>query len=197
MLQPSLACIFAIGLLLRNNATSLWTTGMRKKIGSTNHWILKLFSQSFGMDKDFAKCQFWDPTDEYLLPERCPHCRKIVSATELEEQNSDAVVMQMYCPHCSSEFYYTPQMARGDPRNQPIIIHEDGWNPNSTSSARHSIAAITIMHACMKKANRSSGSNARVYSFIPVNQLPREAPHKYDAFFSTIGQRYREPFYSR
>ena len=94
----------AIGLLLRNNATSLWTTGMRKKIGSTNHWILKLFSQSFGMDKDFAKCQFWDPTDEYLLPERCPHCRKIVSATELEEQNSDAVVMQMYCPHCSSEY---------------------------------------------------------------------------------------------
>ena len=101
----------------------------------------------------------------------------------------------MYCPHCSSEFYYTPQMARGDPHNQPIIIHEDGWDPNSTSSARHSIAAITIMHACMKKANRSSGSNARVYSFIPVNQLPREAPHKYDAFFEPL-VRDREPFHS-
>ena len=50
---------------------------------------------------------FWDPTDEHLLPERCPHCRKIVSSTELEEQNSDTVVMLMYCAHCSSEFYYT------------------------------------------------------------------------------------------
>ena len=128
---------------------------------------------------------FWDPAIEYLLPERCPHCRKIVPATELKERNSDSIVVQMNCPHCSSELYYTPQMARGDPRNQAIIIHEDGWNPNSTS-ARHSIAAITITHACMKKANRSSGSNARVYSFIPVNQLPRDAPHKYDAFFEPL-----------
>ena len=73
-------------------------------------------------------------------------------------------------------------MARGDLRNQAIIIHEDGWNPNSTS-AQHS---ISITHACMKKANHSSGSNARVYSFIPVNQLPCEAPHKYDAFFEPL-----------
>ena len=71
-------------------------------------------------------------------------------------------------------------MACGDPRNQAIIIHEDGWNPNSTS-AHHSIAVITIAHACMKKANHSSGSNANVYRFIPVNQLPRDAAHKYDA----------------
>ena len=123
----------------------------------------------------------------YLLPERCPHCRKIVSANRVRTKLR-AVVMQMYCPHCSSEFYYTPQVARGDPCNQAIIIHEDGWNPNSTS-ARHSIAAITITHACMKKANRSSGSSAKVYSFIPVNQLPCEAPHKYDAFLNHWSRR--------
>ena len=128
---------------------------------------------------------FWDPTNEYLLPERCPHCHKIVPAAELEEQNSDSIVMQLYCPHCSSEFYCSPRTACGDPRNQAIIIHEDGWNPNSTS-ARHLIAAITITHACMTKANCSSGSNARVYLFIPVNQLPRDAPHKYDAFFEPL-----------
>ena len=63
---------------------------------------------------------FWDPTNEYLLPERCPHCQQIVPAAELEEQNSDSIVMQMYCPHCSSEFYCTPRMACGDPRNQPL-----------------------------------------------------------------------------
>lgn len=38
----------------------------------------------------------------------------------------------------------------------------------------------------MTKANRSCGSNARVYSFIPVNQLPHDAPHKYDTFFEPL-----------
>lgn len=50
-------------------------------------------------------------------------------------------------------------------------------------SARHSIAAITVTHACMTKADRCDASNARVFSFIPVSQLPKDAPHKYDAFF--------------
>ena len=56
--------------------------------------------------------------------------------------------------------------ANGDPRNQAIIIHKDGWNPHSTSSA-HSIAAITGSFGCMTKANRSNASNATcmVYSF--------------------------------
>ena len=38
----------------------------------------------------------------------------------------------------------------------------------------------------MKKANCSSGSNAKVYSFIPVNQLPRDAARKHDAFFEPL-----------
>lgn len=113
---------------------------------------------------------FWDPSRKYLVPEKCPHCKKTISATELENSDLTDSLVCTHCPHCSREFYYTPQMACGDPRNQAIIIHEDGWNPNSTS-ARHSIAAITITHACMTKADRSSGSNARVYSFIPVSQF--------------------------
>ena len=43
-----------IGLQRKSNATSLWATGMRKKIGSTSHPILSPFSRSFGMEEDFA-----------------------------------------------------------------------------------------------------------------------------------------------
>ena len=38
----------------------------------------------------------------------------------------------------------------------------------------------------MSKLNRSHSSNAKVYSFIPIHQLPKDAPHKYDAFFEPL-----------
>ena len=74
---------------------------------------------------------------------------------------------------------------KGDPQNQAIIIHEDGWAPHSTSSS-HSFAAITISNACSSKLQCSSESSCRVYSFIPVDQLPSKTPHKYDAFFAPL-----------
>lgn len=73
----------------------------------------------------------------------------------------------------------------GDPRNQALLLHEDGWAPHSTSS-KHSIAAITVTHGCMSKQERSNGDNARLYSFIPVDQLPKDTPHKYDCFFEPL-----------
>ena len=74
---------------------------------------------------------------------------------------------------------------RGDPRNQAVIIHEDGWAPHNTS-AQHSVAAITITHACMTKVEWANSKHAKVYSFIPVSQLPRDSPHKYDAFLQPL-----------
>jgi len=74
---------------------------------------------------------------------------------------------------------------QADPRNHPILIHKDGWAPHSTSS-KHSIAAITIAKACTSKLDRSRNKNAQAYSFIPVNQLPKDSPHKLDAFFDPL-----------
>ena len=88
-------------------------------------------------------------------------------------------------PHCKANQFVVPRYMRGDPRNQAIIIREDGWNPHSTSSS-FSIAAIRFTNATMSKLNRSHSSNAKVYSFIPVHQLPKDAPHKYDAFFEPL-----------
>ena len=38
----------------------------------------------------------------------------------------------------------------------------------------------------MTKADCCAANNARVYSFIPVNQLPNNALHKYHAFFESL-----------
>ena len=141
------ACIFAMWFATEEQCNQLMDHWHEKEDWLNKPLNFETIQSELWHGQRFREISwFWDPTNEYLLPERCPHCHKIVPAVELEEQNSDSIVMQLYCPHCSSEFYCTPRTACGDPRNQPIIIHEDGWNPNSTS-ARHSIAAITITHA--------------------------------------------------
>ena len=132
---------------------------------------------------------FWDKSAKSLLPERCPSCSKIVSAQVisrcLTKQSSEYEEAEVACPHCNEFFSFSPQYMFGDPRNQAILIHEDGWNPH-IHWGHHSIATITVTHGCMSKAERSDGSYARVYSFIPVHQLPRSAPHKFDAFFEPL-----------
>ena len=122
---------------------------------------------------------------ENLLPTRCPQCANIVSVEELEKARVtvDCNRVNVSCPHCPCTFVSSLQYTHGDPRNQVILVHEDGWSPHSTS-ARHSIAAITVTHACMTKADRCDANYARVFSFIPVSQLPKDAPHKYDAFLN-------------
>ena len=65
-----------------------------------------------------------------------------------------------------------------------VLIHEDGWNCFSTSQS--SMAAITISHGCMSKADCSNADYARVYSFIPTDQMPTDSPHKFDAFLKPL-----------
>lgn len=72
---------------------------------------------------------FWDTTQEFLLPTRCPHCANIVSTDELENAcvtDSGHDCVSVCCPHCLSRFVSSLQYTHGDPRNQAIIVHEDG-----------------------------------------------------------------------
>ena len=130
---------------------------------------------------------FWDPFAETLLPEKCPECSSVITEETIAngEINHDSLSRKVTCKVCSTALFITPRVMKGDPRNQAIILHYDGWAPHSTSSA-HSIAAITVTRACMNKLNRSEARNARVISFVPVHQLPRDSPHKYDAFFEPL-----------
>ena len=53
---------------------------------------------------------------------------------------------------------------KGDPRNQAILNHIDGWNPHSTS-AKHSIALITISHCTMWKAIKLMVKNSNLFIY--------------------------------
>lgn len=61
----------------------------------------------------------------------------------------------------------------------------NGYNPH-VSSAKYSISTINIAHATMSKYLRADQKNIHVYSFIPSYQLPKDFPHKYDAFLDPL-----------
>lgn len=129
---------------------------------------------------------FWDSSKEILLPTHCTHCNSIVPTNFIASANKcNDFQLSVVCPRCGKGFVTCPQTFKGDPRNQAIIIHMDGWNPH-VSSAKHSITAINITHATMCKSLRADAKNVRVYSFIPSYQLPRNCPHKYDAFLQPL-----------
>ena len=125
---------------------------------------------------------FWNPLKDYTLPDWCPFCHIVIPAAVIHE--SYETNTPITCKGCYEKFPAVPRKVKGDPRNQALIIHEDGWNCFSTSQS--SMAAITITHACMNKFDRSSAKYSHIYSFIPTDQLPRDAPHKYDAFFKPL-----------
>ena len=96
------------------------------------------------------------------------------------------------CPECVQSFPAVPRRVTGDPRNQVVLIHEDGWNCFSTS--QFSMAAITITHGCMSKADRSDADYAQVHSFIPTDPMPTDSPHKFDAFLEPLINELEELF---
>ena len=131
---------------------------------------------------------FWDSNQESLLPQKCPLCAHIVPARELSsliDPFNPLNLITLKCSSCAHEFQFVPDWMTGDPRNQAIIVHYDGWNPNNTSN-RNSIASITITPACASKHNRSLSQNSFVYSFVSVSSLPSKYPHKYDAFLQPL-----------
>lgn len=129
---------------------------------------------------------FWDP-NQTLLPSKCVMCNSIIPSSIIASKIDTRELEQITvcCQGCRTDCTLVPEYMKDDPRNQAIIIHEDGWASHSTSS-KHSVAAITISNACMNKANRSFNKNARVYSFIPADQLPRDCPHKFDPFLQPL-----------
>ena len=133
---------------------------------------------------------FWDPSQSTLLPALCPCCSAIVAASEIaaacicDDSVSSSSTVTVTYDSCAESFSTQPKYMKGDPRNQALLIHYDGWCPHTTSSG--SVAAITLTHGCTNKVNRSHGENALVYSFIPVSQLPEKSPHKYDTFLEPL-----------
>ena len=51
-----------------------------------------------------------------------------------------------------------------------------------------------IAHWTMCKALEVDGRNVKVYSFIPSYQIPRNCPHKYDAFLEPLMEELEDLF---
>lgn len=142
-----------------------------------NEWLNK-----FGEAEEHARTElwhgkrfqelswFWDPESEFILPEKCPLCSRVVPSRTVSESLSSRCAVgsriEINCPTCKDNFVTYARTARGDPRNQAIVIHEDGWCPFSTSS-KNSIAAITVTNACMTKVDRADAKNAGVTHLFP------------------------------
>ena len=65
-----------------------------------------------------------------------------------------------------------------------FVIAQISSHECSTSQISHQTSAIQLKSS--SKLQRSSESSCRVYSFIPVDNLPSKTPHKYDAFFAPL-----------
>ena len=125
---------------------------------------------------------FWNPNETYILPDWCLFCREIIPASMIQEASTNGEAITCYS--CTNMFEPIVREVAGDPHNQVIIIHEDGWNSFSTSQS--TMAAITITRGCMSKSGRSNADYARVYSFISASQMPMDSSHKYDAFLKPL-----------
>ena len=51
---------------------------------------------------------------------------------------------------------------------------------------------INIAHGTMRKALEVDEKNVKVYSFIPSYKLPKNCPHKYDAFLEPLMEELEE-----
>ena len=131
---------------------------------------------------------FWDTETETLLPASCPNCGNILTTTEIQEAalpgNSPRDPVQLHCRECMVSFLHTPQFMKGNPLNQAMICHEDGFNAFVKKS--RGMATIQLSSACTYKDERSRGKYLNVYSFIPSCNIGEGIPHKLDAFLKPL-----------
>ena len=129
--------------------------------------------------------------------DKCVHCSTIITTDEIRSKLGSPfdldIPITIKCQICCNTISLIPRCANGDLRNQAIIIHEDGWAPHTTSS-RHAVATITITHATMTKLEHSEGCNAWIYSFVPVDGLPTDTPHKLYAFLQPLFEEFEDLF---
>ncbi|KAL3683154.1 hypothetical protein R1sor_001176 [Riccia sorocarpa] len=83
---------------------------------------------------------FWDPAVEYELPVVCNVChqayqafpQKCLELASPSNFNLEENSYEFICVHCGTAICTQRKMAKGDPRNVPIMAHWDGFQSAST-----------------------------------------------------------------
>ena len=91
-------------------------------------------------------------------------------------------VRTISCPNCLEEVDVAPRLMRGNPLNQAVVFHEDGFN--AFRQKTHGTSAIHITSACVAKDQRKDSFH--VYSFAPTSYIHEHIEHKFDAFLEPL-----------
>ena len=112
---------------------------------------------------------FWDPEQETQLPEICGLCQTIIPVTVINEsaEEGDLSVRTISCPNWLEEVDVAPRFMRGNPLNQAIVFHEDGFN--AFRQKTHGTSAIHITSACVAKDHRKESLIVLLQHHIYLN----------------------------
>ena len=71
-----------------------------------------------------------------VLKPRCSYCLAIIPVQQITAASTahDTELIELACFECNSKCWFLPPRVKGDPRNQAVLIHEDGWAPHSPST---------------------------------------------------------------
>ena len=127
---------------------------------------------------------FWDPAQVTQLPEVCKLCKTVIPVAIINagREEGDINVRTVSCPNCLEETDITPRFLRGNPLNQALIIHEDGFN--AFKQKTHGCSAIHVTSACVDKSKRKE--TLQVYGFPPTSNMPEGVEHKFDTFLEPL-----------
>lgn len=146
---------------------------------------------------------FFDPTQQYLLPQPCPNlkerrCIIPFSAQQIHNQyqrdiehHPDVEInrVNLQCTQCLQIVDVPYQLVTGNPRNILLQYHIDGYEPFSNSS-KHGTDAMTLTILNMRKRDRCKVSNVFLLGMIRKNKEDRETfennPNHVDPFYTPM-----------
>ena len=93
---------------------------------------------------------FWDPENEFVLPQRCNFCQRTIPGKKIEsadnDNNGDKSVR---CESCGIIQNLKIEKAFGDPRNLAFILHWDGWSPGFSKPGSRSCGRFEFTFYCI------------------------------------------------
>ena len=127
---------------------------------------------------------FWDPNRMFMLPGFCEHCGVILSATyimskvnpEMRASLHDGDVVSVPCRSCQRETAVPVLYVPGNPRNQLLKLHMDGWLPHGIGPrSKRNVSSIEVMSGCLSNYESGKTENVTTLAFVPESSIPHGA----------------------
>ena len=116
-----------------------------------------------------------------MLPALCEHCQVMLSATyimsRIPEADRSSVVdgktFTVRCRACERQTEVLIVHVAGNPRNQILKLHMDGWMPHGVASpSKRSVNSIEVLSGCLSNRECGKTSNVFTLAFVPDALVP-------------------------